>query len=743
MEQKSNTPIIFLNIFLVLLFFGGALLAYFYGNFGGISKEELDKAFVPKTNITFNDLPEDEKKNYIHRQELPTFNEYAVTQNATKETMETSIDEPIEGSLEELRAQIITLRQKNNFLYQDNVDLANKNWELALKVRDEKQALEKERDKLLTKNLETMNEAEQQHYQNINDLTKRINELQQESIAVVKVHEAKVTSLENKIDSLEKELRNKELEVNNEVSAATKEQRISNSTLAEKNRYLLEQQKTLKEKMLARLDEMEKKLQDKRAEVDKYKAMLADKEAEKNVLLTDHTKEVIAIEQKNNLLVQSLRNDMNTLKNTHREELNKKNVELETVIHEHEKIRRTLRNELITLEGELKKEKMVQEKMMESHGDVLKPLKEKIASLEQELSRKDIAIKEVEDKALAIIAQKDTEYSNALKELKAKSLGIEGEQDKALEKLNQEIDRHKAQIVTLDDEKKKLQATIQSLEEKLSVNAVSKDERLEKNEAKHAKNYALLNEKIVQLEQDKNYILEQVKAKLSGAKLDDIPTPSELKKLEEEKNKAVEKIASLQSRIATLEKDNTRLKQSEDAQLLSIKEEFDALRKSVHQREEVYEQKIDELNTALESTKKENKVLAQAVDKTPALPKLLGSIQCDDMQSGTNDPTATCKERVSAFLQKYSARNFYEVLPIVDNGGFATLKKVQQESALKIPESEITRLTRLSNLGLGKDRAASGGKLVETFFEGKARVSYAVSSVEIPKKRGFVIRVYE
>jgi hypothetical protein len=69
------------------------------------------------------------------------------------------------------------------------------------------------------------------------------------------------------------------------------------------------------------------------------------------------------------------------------------------------------------------------------------------------------------------------------------------------------------------------------------------------------------------------------------------------------------------------------------------------------------------------------------------------------------------------------------------------LKRVES-SKLGVPSDEIKRLTRLSNLGLGKDRAASGGVLIDSHFEGLARISYAVEGVEMHNKRGFIIKVY-
>ena len=84
---------------------------------------------------------------------------------------------------------------------------------------------------------------------------------------------------------------------------------------------------------------------------------------------------------------------------------------------------------------------------------------------------------------------------------------------------------------------------------------------------------------------------------------------------------------------------------------------------------------------------------------------------------------------------------FFEVVPIVDDGEFATLKRVES-SNLGIIDDKIDRFTRLSNLGLGKDRVASGGELIDEHFDGLARISYAVEGVKMHNKSNFIVEVY-
>lgn len=68
-------------------------------------------------------------------------------------------------------------------------------------------------------------------------------------------------------------------------------------------------------------------------------------------------------------------------------------------------------------------------------------------------------------------------------------------------------------------------------------------------------------------------------------------------------------------------------------------------------------------------------------------------------------------KEVQTFLSRYDNSYFFEVTPIVDNGGFASLKLIKSKK-VGVEDSEIDRITGLANIGLGKARAKAGGDLV-------------------------------
>jgi hypothetical protein len=138
--------------------------------------------------------------------------------------------------------------------------------------------------------------------------------------------------------------------------------------------------------------------------------------------------------------------------------------------------------------------------------------------------------------------------------------------------------------------------------------------------------------------------------------------------------------------------------------------------------------------TSLDSGKK--------VAKTAVKLQKLGKVECGDMVSGNFKISSTCKAKVDKFLSQYDETHYFEVIPIIGTGGFASLSKVQGDKRLGIPDSEIKRLTRLSNIGLGRDRAKEGGWLIRDKFGDDVKISYTVYSIEAKNKRGFVIRAY-
>ena len=227
-------------------------------------------------------------------------------------------------------------------------------------------------------------------------------------------------------------------------------------------------------------------------------------------------------------------------------------------------------------------------------------------------------------------------------------------------------------------------------------------------------------------------------------------------------------IKELKKEIKNIEKKKNELELSEHEKLTNIRKSFDDLKVSITLREKEYQEAREELKTYvskkernLQVREKDKEKLGKYIREITSLKKTLkeiesgkrvskasnklqklGKVECDDMVSGNIKISSTCKAKVDKFLSQYDETNYFEVIPIVGTGGFASLSKVQRDGRLGIPESEIKRLTRLSNIGLGRDRAKEGGWLIRDKFGDDVKISYTVYSIESKNKRGFVIRAY-
>lgn len=976
--------------FLLSLFF--IVLASILGVFLGYTYADLKKEKAKVTS--FYDLPMRIQEQYIKKEDVPKFKSFL----SVKEKDIIPADEPIIGDDEELKIQIKELRQTNQMLYRENIELADKEWELALKLQESQNAVASEKERLRARNLENINEAEKQHYKNVNDLTKRINELQQEAIESTQSYETQIINLENELEELKHSLQEKEFEVSEEINAATKKERLSNSSLAEKNRHLLEQIQLMKEKTDAILEENSKKLKVAKEDILSLKRQLSQKDTKTNILLTKHTKEILELEQKNATNLRQLRENMSNLQKKHKEEMAEKNSEIAFLMQSKKDEITTLKSTYEQDGSHIQGVLIAAQKDQKVSLETIASLQRKNDNLQKRNETLSAKLQNIEAKMRDVVSKKDQEYATTLQEIKNKTLRSKSEDSEVIAKLERQILEDVDNIESLKSTNVTLVKQIDELKEQARRGINQKE--FEKNEEKHAQNYKILNSKIIDLKKQRDkfiskaqeeigelkkrlgakgeekedkktkfYIasleekiakyektksvagtndkqeeidalkkalkqkdsefvalrddltdlkeiqedsrlyqaqlvkrqkqisvlknelktlkriqadrdiesrikvdegaqtkksLEQSLAKIASLE-DDVSMLSrekealekqneklkadksevlksrlvlasetmetkekEIEQLEyklhvlEEQNKKIEnekreleaentkktekqlqdmasslqksqnEVMSLKGDVAVLEKRNKELLaansssvqnksehsnisqdeldtlkndlRNRKAEVLALKGEFDTLVKTnIKLKDEI--KKLHENSSAsqnnprlasmeeeLKTLENENIQLISDLEKAKKSTSssivatrkkvLKQSIICDDMPKGSNTPTSSCETRVKKILKDFNKGYFFEIVPIVDNGGFASLNKVQK-SRLDIPKSEIERLTRLSNIGIGKDRAASGGKLVEKILGDNVLISYALENKDIPKKRGFVINVYE
>ncbi|MDD3342672.1 MAG: hypothetical protein PHR87_03765 [Sulfurospirillaceae bacterium] len=342
-----------------------------------------------------------------------------------------------------------------------------------------------------------------------------------------------------------------------------------------------------------------------------------------------------------------------------------------------------------------------------------------LTTVKDELGRKEEAIKILTTKIKTLETNQTMQTNKQIEELKAKLALFEKNriaEDSKMVDLKDELKRKEIEYL---DNLKMLEKEIKAKDTKL----LAVKEHLEKND---------------QLKLTQEEKLKAAKEEFKQRELNYLDTIKALDKEIKNKETALanaEKSGS--NEVVTLQKE---LK-AKDNLLLKTKDELTKHLASSEQMIKTLNEKIKFLETATP------KVVAQASSSTTTPVKshklvLIEKIHCTDMGTGVNAITTACQQNVKTFLAKYDTSYYFEVAPIVDNGGFASLKLIKSKK-IGVEDSEIDRITGLANIGLGKARAKAGGELVEKVLGEGTKISYALSNIELDHARGFQISVYK
>ena len=620
---------VFLNFLLTLIIIVGGLTVYQIGNFDGIDMALLKKNYINKKSLKFSDLSKDEQIKYISKNSIEGENKNSISFE------DINFDENSMNSVGELRNAIGDLKNKFLIVQNDNLMLYNEKQKLAKLLEKSKNLLTEQKSKLTAKSLEQINETEQQHYQNISELTAKLNDLQRENIELSQGNNAKVIELKNKISMLNKKISAVKDEENQNIDLRILNEKNKNKTLHQ-TIVLLQKRVKLLQKNIENLNQHAKDL-----EKNKNLQIITLQEKNKNILnnkkmlIEKNTQTIFDIEQKQNSILKEVNAKIAKLQNENDEIKKQKNQEKDKTVRSRDA---------------------------------------KISELQSKIQNQDMMISD----------------------LKAKMTVLQKDKDKIKDELQSEMESLKNKKVELKLKIENLNSTLENMKKDKQALKDSFSSKFEKNEKKHNENYKILNEQIFKYE-------------------------SQIKKIKNSKKEFTQK---------------------ENAKILEIKDAFNELSSDVKKRDKQYETTIQKLKYEL---KERELFYAKKYKNTkPNKQKkltLIDKIDCQDMPYGKAKATLKCKVKVDKFLSKYDSTYFYKIVPIVDNGGFASLKRLDSKSNI-MPKKEIKRLTSLANLGLGKYRAVEGGRLVKEKFKDFAKISYAPENISIGKKRGFIIRVY-
>ena len=743
--MKNNSFFTFLSIVLSLLFAGSIAFSYFFGNFGGISIKELNSEYLLKNELRFSDLPTAVQKRYINRDK---------SSSQVKEIKMARVfdDEgnPLVEDMGELREFINSLQNRVAFLERENIIIATDKSELLKIVEHEKSKNSIEQKTLLSNNLEKINEAEQQHYKNISELTKKINDLHRENIYLSQQLNQKDDKNKDKIILVKQQIEDEKKSSKQREIELKKIHKIKSASLDNENKSLKGQFEELNSALQSQRSSTILELGKKDQKITMLQNKINEMMIERNSILTKNSQAILQIERDNSKKLQEF-NDI--VKNS--------NSEKDAIKEEYKKT--------------LKRVEEKQNSILESQKSEIKMLTQKLAHEQQNsiivLTNSEKAILENEKvtntKIKTITQQNRLKVENLMEkidDLNTQLIRI----NKNKKRIQSELDSSKTTAISDKDKIFQLQDKIKVLERGERLLDEEVDELVLINEEKHNKNYKILNEKIATIEMGIKSKQNQNVKVMTSLKNDKTELTNKLSKILQSNSEKDKQIKELKNNIENIEKKKKELELSEHEKLAKIRKSFDDLKSSITLREKEYEKSRKELkadvskkDSELQLREKDKEKLGKYIREITSLKKTLkeiesgkkisrasnklqklGKVECGDMISGNFKISSTCKAKVNKFLAKYDETNYFEVIPIVGTGGFASLSKVQRDGRLGIPESEIKRLTRLSNIGLGRDRAKEGGWLIRDKFGDDVKISYTVYSIEAKNKRGFVIRAY-
>jgi len=593
-----------LSAVLGVVVLSGGIISYRYGNFGGVSFDELTTRYIDKQDLKFSDLPPSLQERYIDK-------DATIEQSKDGYLLEDEyLDEkgnPIpesEVTAKDLRKMVKKLQKTLLFLQHDNLVVSNEKNELSKKLEEQQSEKEDEKNNILNKNLERINEAEQQHYKNISDLTMKINELQKENVVIAQRANLEANSLKSEIEGLRAKAIEESEKKRQEIRSAREDEQSKMGDYKDKIKLLNDQIALLNDQMNANNETAKNAFNRKLEEITKLKDEISFATREKNDILTKHGQTMVELERKQN------------------EEIAKYNKTMESLKLDTEKLIAKNRQDMALKEEENLKKVAIGEEKVKALQTELASSKKHIDALmlENEKDFNKFRTYLEDEKKL------NKELTLANKKLEEGAQTSEKNLNSVIVKLNEEIAKKESQI-------KDLGLKITALNnDKQNFDAEVK-KKIDENDKIHNKNYKIFNEKIASFDSSKREMLEKLDKQLGEYKdaakenYDKMQfhaneltrTNNDLKA----KNDAKEKeIQELKTTLLALKTDATKNKESEDAKLAQVKSAFDELRMDVKQKDAEYlstinllENEVRAKENALANTKKEEALKIVALQK--------------------------------------------------------------------------------------------------------------------------------
>lgn len=448
--------------------------------------------------VSFDDLSPSEQNRYVLKSEYEALGDYFSWLEVRGNNIQSDVLEiPNEPNL--LKHNLEIAIRDNRVLLSDNTQLIRQNLELAKEVESQKIALINADKNAQNNYNEALQSTQVQHQENISELTKRINELQAQSIESIKKYEEKIVNLENNVDELNSKLQKSKIVADEMVKNSAMKEKLENQNLQNSNQKLSDEIAALKAQNLKASSEANSNLSAKEKEINTLKKEITSKNEEINQLMHSQTLALIDLQNQNAKNVSELQAQIDRQRSEYFNELNSKNSEIKKLNLTIKNINDNKEKELKELKKDLQNSyKTTQtasdKKIKEQYEKSLKDQNMTIASLNAKLVNQEINYKKE-------LKNKEKEYKDSIIDLRKKIEFNIRDANKSAQK----IDELEKKTASKDKEIERLKSQILSLKSDM-------------NNTKKLANYELLNSKITDLEVKNSELNSQIATIIKKAK---------------------------------------------------------------------------------------------------------------------------------------------------------------------------------------------------------------------------------
>lgn len=430
--------------------------------------------------VSFDDLNSSERDKYILKSKYEALWDYFSWLEIRGNDIQSDILQ-IPNDPEMIKQNLEIAINDNRVLLSDNAQLIRQNLELAKEIESQKIALLNADKNAQNAYNEAIRSLQEQHYENVSELTKKINELQVNSVESIKRYEQKIVDLENNIDKLKGELERSKISAQEQIKNSAIKEREENLALQNSNKKLNDEINALKAQNSKSNTELNKSIIAKDKEIESLKSQINSKSDELNRLMHSQTAALIELQNQNAKAVDELKYELDRQRNEYFAEINDKNDQIKKLNLTIKNLNNKRDEELKNIENQIsnnykKTQEAKEKKLKNEYENTLKDLNMIVAGLNAKLINQEIEHKKE-------IKSKEKEYQDSILDLRKRVEFNAIDANKSIQKINnlEKISRDK------DAEIKELKSQILSLKSDM-------------NNSKKLANYELLNSKITDLE---------------------------------------------------------------------------------------------------------------------------------------------------------------------------------------------------------------------------------------------------